>query len=117
MYRLFFVGCACVLSVMTISCESFDTYPTEHRAEVLDAEKRGATFSADKRVLLRCPKPGETKFVIPSCVTEISQNAFYYTKLTHVVIPDSVRKINDGAFQDAKVKVELSHANQHFILS
>ena len=80
-------------------CDALETIVVslEHPAlAVID----GVLFStADKRlVVYPCMKQSEA-YEVPQGITEIASHAFYNSPLKSIVIPDSVTKIETGAFE------------------
>jgi len=63
------------------------------------SSENGVLYDKNKTVLYKCPEGKTGDFTIPSGVTSIMNNAFYFCqKLTSVTIPDSVLSIEDSAF-------------------
>ena len=63
---------------------------TTWEEELQTAKNQGITFSKDNKTLLKCPSSLYGKVVIPSCVTNIDDNAFYdCSNLTRIRIPSS----------------------------
>ena len=59
----------------------------------------GVLFNKDMTTILRYPKRKEGKqYTIPSSVTTIGVNAFNFTYLQEIEIPDGVQTIGTGAF-------------------
>ena len=64
------------------------------------AEDQGLVFSEDKKTLKKCTNKKIAEVVIPDSVTKIGDGAFQYCEsLTSVVIPDSVTEIGEEAFE------------------
>lgn len=63
------------------------------------ASDNGILYSKDKTALLAYPiGNARTEFSIPNHVTEIGAAAFYNSNLTDILIPNSVRSIEEEAF-------------------
>ncbi|MCR5701389.1 MAG: leucine-rich repeat protein [Lachnospiraceae bacterium] len=61
----------------------------------------GVLFDKSKTTLLRCPA-SLTSYVIPDTVNNISKEAFTYSKIKEIVIPEGVTKIYDQTFENCK---------------
>ena len=74
---------------------SIEEVMTEEMAEKQkDKENQTIWYSEDKKTLIRCPDNFEGTFKIPDGVTKITDNAFFACeKLTEVIIPESVKKL------------------------
>lgn len=57
----------------------------------------GIMYDKNKTTLLYCPG-GKTQIEIPSTVTIIGSAAFWYNKMTSIIIPNSVKSIGSNAF-------------------
>ncbi len=67
------------------------------------SSENGILFNKDKTKLVRCPTK-KTNISIPTTVTSIEEDAFFYcASLTSIEIPSSVTTIERGAFQYCKV--------------
>jgi len=55
-------------------------------------------YDETKTILIKCKIPFETSFTIPSNVKKIKSNAFSNTRVTEVIIQDSVEEIEVKAF-------------------
>lgn len=62
----------------------------------------GILYSADKKVLKRCPKGRTGEVIIPDGVKEIEYGAFQYCQISSVKMPDSLRCIKGNAFSTCK---------------
>lgn len=63
-------------------------------------DKDGVRYSSDGKILLSCPIDFLGQYVIKYGVTEICSHAFRKcSKLTSVIIPDSVKKIDSCSFE------------------
>ncbi|MBR2084539.1 MAG: leucine-rich repeat domain-containing protein [Muribaculaceae bacterium] len=100
-----FLGCTSLKSI-TRGNDSFsiEVIPSGRGLEILlergsVADKYGVVFSADKRKLLKAPK-GLIKYTIPQGTIVICEGAFTDCResLACVIIPDSVREIENNAF-------------------
>lgn len=58
----------------------------------------GILYSANKKVLKRCPKGRTGEVIIPDGVKEIEYGAFQYCQISSVKMPDSLRRIKGNAF-------------------
>lgn len=59
----------------------------------------GILLSKDKKTLIRCPEDFSGQYNIPSSVEIINKDAFYSCKkLTNVIMPNTVKTIEDAAF-------------------
>lgn len=60
----------------------------------------GILFNKDKTELIQYPqRKGGTQYIIPSSVTSIGSNAFYWCdSLTSIEVPNGVMSIENGAF-------------------
>ena len=58
----------------------------------------GILYSADKKILKRCPKGRTGEVIIPDGVKEIEYGAFQYCQISSVKMPDSLRCIKGNAF-------------------
>lgn len=58
----------------------------------------GILYSADMKTLVLCPKEKTGEVIIPDGVTRIRRQAFCLTKISRVVFPDSLEKIEAEAF-------------------
>ena len=65
------------------------------------ASSGGVLFNKAMTTLIQYPIKLPGNYAVPSGVTRIGDNAFYYcTVLTNVTIPDSVAELGDGAFYE-----------------
>lgn len=62
----------------------------------------GILYSADKKILKRCPKGRTGEVIIPDGVKEIEYGAFRYCQISSVKMPDSLRCIKGNAFSTCR---------------
>ena len=58
----------------------------------------GILYSEHMLALIKCPGTRSGKMIIPNNVTEIGCGAFRETKITEVILPDSLKLIENNAF-------------------
>ncbi len=58
----------------------------------------GVLFNKSKTTLLFCPSVKSGKYTIPDTVTHIGKNAFSESNLTEIVVPKSVKHIEEATF-------------------
>ena len=59
----------------------------------------GVLYSNGGKTLFLYPAGREGTYMIPSNVTKIEEQAFAYTDLSKIVLPDTVKELGDGAFE------------------
>ena len=59
----------------------------------------GALYTDNGKTLFLYPANKKGEYTIPSKVTKIEEEAFAYSSLTKIVIPDQVKEIGEGAFE------------------
>ena len=69
----------------------------------------GVLFNADQSTLLRFPEGRIGSYTIPDSVNTIGESAFENTVISQVIIPDTVKKIEDDGFSDnnALMSIEI----------
>ena len=82
------------------SIENIDINPKNKYYTSID----GIVYTADKKMLIRCPVGKSGKVVIPDGVTTIGRHAFRSCKISEVVIPDSVTEIGISAFTESHIQ-------------
>lgn len=70
----------------------------------------GIIYTADKKILVRCPVGRTGRVVIPDGVTAIGHDAFRFCNISEAVIPDSVTEVGAAAFADSNIEKNLSVA-------
>ena len=64
----------------------------------------GVLFNADASILIKYPEgKAGTSYTVPNSVTSIGVDAFSWSDLSSIVIPDSVKTIQDFAFMDCSL--------------
>ncbi len=73
------------------------------------AAEDGILYNKDKTELILCPGGKNGNITIPSGVTTIRDDAFYYCKsISDIAVPDSITQIESGAFSHCSAeKIEL----------
>lgn len=61
----------------------------------------GVLYSNGGKTLFLYPSGRKGTYMIPSNVTKIEEQAFAYTDLSKIVVPDTVKELGDGAFEFA----------------
>ena len=64
----------------------------------------GIIYTADKKILVRCPVGRTGRVVIPDGVTAIGHDAFRFCNISEAVIPDSVTEVGAAAFADSNIE-------------
>ena len=77
----------------------------DHPAYSVD--EHGVLFNRDKTALILCPTGKTGKYLVPSTVTQIGENAFWNGGVTHVVCPSGVHSVGGYAFADCTDLVEI----------
>ncbi|MDE7302704.1 MAG: leucine-rich repeat domain-containing protein, partial [Oscillospiraceae bacterium] len=86
-------------------CETFDLDPKNKYMKLVD----NVVFSKDgKKILSYARRDKRTVYEIPDGTEIIGEEAFRGTNLTEISIPDSVVKIENGAFSSSKKLREIS---------
>ena len=81
---------------------------------IRNAEEQGLVFSKDKKTLIECTNKEIAEVVIPNSVTKIREGAFEGCRsLTSVVIPDSVTKIGWDTFEGAGCEEQVKRDYPH----
>ena len=105
-----FYGCTRLASVTipvlatNIGLGAFGFCPSLTQFQVADgnthfASENGVLFSEDKTTLVCCPGGRAGAYEVPSSVTAIGEEAFYFcSRLASAVIPDSVTNLGNNAF-------------------
>lgn len=79
----------------------------------------GILYSADMKTLVLCPKEKTGEVIIPDGVTRIRRQAFCLTKISRVVFPDSLVRIEDELILDmespglAKMEINICFPDVH----
>ncbi len=122
-------------SVMTIgndalSCPCLESITVESNNRNYSS-LNGVLFDKNKQVLIQYPAGGASKYeipnsvtcigesafaecydltsvTIPTCVTNIGNDAFFGTGLTNVTIPDGVTSISDGVFHGCSLLTNIT---------
>ncbi len=68
----------------------------------------GVLYNRSMTTLIKYPQAKTGRFSVPQGIKRIGESAFCGSKLTHIVIPDSVEKIDSYAFWDCNNLKELS---------
>ena len=71
----------------------------------------GILYSADMKTLVLCPKEKTGEVIIPDGVARIRRTAFCMTKISRIVFPDSLIRIEDEAFYKCKNLKEIDFGN------
>lgn len=61
--------------------------------------KDGILYADGGKTLFLYPAKRKGEYTIPSNVTKIAEDAFAYSNLTKIVVPDTVTELGDGAFE------------------
>ncbi len=105
-----FLGCSNLTSVTipssvtTIRINAFEKCTSLVAIDVDSANtsfssEDGVLFNKAKTTLLRCPADKSGDYIVPSTVTVIGEEAFYYCRnLTSVALPNSLKSILEEAF-------------------
>lgn len=82
------------------NCDHLTRFVVDPNNQAYASDLYGALFNKEKTKLLQYPAGHRlTTYVIPQGVTEIASNAFSVScDLENVVVPDSVNRIDDSAF-------------------
>lgn len=64
----------------------------------------GIIYTADKKILVRCPVGRTGRVVIPDGVTAIGHDAFRFCNISEAVIPDSVTEVGAAAFANSNIE-------------
>lgn len=103
--------------VTSIGLDAFDNCMSLTRIDVASANgiyasENGVLFNKNRTKLIRYPAGKSGAYTIPSGVTSIGADAFYYCRdLTGVTIPDSVKQIGYGAFEYCRSLTALTIPN------
>lgn len=84
--------------IRNIHCSAFKV--TESNKQICAVD--GVIYSKDKKILLAYPRHRCGDFVIPDGTEIIYDNAFAYSDITSVKIPDSVYRIKTDAFSNCE---------------
>ena len=85
-------------TIRNISCSAFKI--TESNKQICAVD--GVIYSKDKKILIVYPRHKQGDFVIPDGTEIIYDNAFAYSDITSVKIPDSVYRIKTDAFSNCE---------------
>lgn len=68
----------------------------------------GILYTKDMRKLICCPSGKEGVITVPEGVESISKCGFYESNISGVILPDSLREIEDGAFGSCPKLTDVS---------
>ncbi len=88
-------------------CPNILNYSVAEDHPAYSVDEHGVLFNRDKTALILCPTGKTGKYLVPSTVTQIGENAFWNGGVTHVVCPSGVHSIGKYAFADCTDLVEI----------
>lgn len=68
----------------------------------------GVEFSEDRKTLIKCPANLGGGYIIPQGIEIIGYQAFAYSKVTHITVCNSVKKIDGHAFSGCAELTSIS---------
>ncbi len=90
-------------------CSSLTSITVDAANPAYSSDEAGVLFNKNQTTLLQCPGRKAGSYTVPSSVTSIGKDAFYYcTNLANVIIPSSVTTIGGFAFYSCNNLTEIT---------
>ena len=106
-----YIGKNCFSDCSSLTAITVDSESTEYSSE------NGILYNKDKTTLKHYPyKISETAFTVPDTVTKIEEGAFNGNKIKDIIIPSSVTSIENGSFRNCTVlkTITVSEDNEAY---